>query len=116
MQECHFFMELPDATSKMMQAIEKRRRSYSFPWQLAAIVKLGLVMPAGLYDRISARTLVFRELNPPRDLCNPPSMFSLSSFIESRRLNRTYVNFTSYHLGIVSRLNGIHPCKLNCHT
>jgi hypothetical protein len=44
----------------MMQAIEKRRRSYSFPWQLAAIVKLGLVMPAALYDRISARNS-FRE-------------------------------------------------------
>jgi short-subunit dehydrogenase len=55
-----FLMELPDAVSKMMQAIEKRRRSYSFPWQLAAIVKLGLVMPAALYDRISARNS-FRE-------------------------------------------------------
>jgi short-subunit dehydrogenase len=55
-----FLMELPDAASKMMKAIEKRRRSYSFPWQLAAIVKLGLVMPAALYDRISARNS-FRE-------------------------------------------------------
>src|SRR6266513_2411143 len=50
-----FLMELPDAVSKMMRAIEGRRRSYSFPWQLASIVRSGLLMPAGLYDRIAAK-------------------------------------------------------------
>jgi len=78
---------------------------------LAAIVKLGLVMPAALYDRIPRVTRFENE--SPRDLCNPPQC-SLYLFIESRRLNRTYVNFTSYHSGYCSRLNGIHPCKLNC--
>jgi NADP-dependent 3-hydroxy acid dehydrogenase YdfG len=55
-----YLMELPDAVSKMMRAIEGRRKSYSFPWQLASIVRSGLLMPAGLYDRIAAKNS-FRE-------------------------------------------------------
>src|SRR5947207_4646914 len=48
-----YLMELDDAVEKMVRAIEKRRKRYSFPWQLATIVRAGMIMPIWLYDRIS---------------------------------------------------------------
>jgi len=53
-------MEIDTAVKKMIRAIEKRKKSYAFPWQLASIVRLGLVMPIFMYDRIAARNS-FRE-------------------------------------------------------
>jgi short-subunit dehydrogenase len=50
-----FLMELDDAVNKIIQAIEKRKKSYAFPWQLASIVRLGMVMPTFMYDRIAVR-------------------------------------------------------------
>ena len=55
-----FLMELDDAVHKMVRAIEKRRKRYSFPWQLATIVRAGMIMPIWMYDRI-ARANSFRE-------------------------------------------------------
>jgi short-subunit dehydrogenase len=55
-----FLMELDDAVNKMVRAIEKRRKQYSFPWQLATIVRAGMIMPIWMYDRIS-RSKSFRE-------------------------------------------------------
>lgn len=55
-----FLMELDDAVEKMVAAIEKRRKRYSFPWQLATIVRVGMIMPIWMYDRIS-RANSFRE-------------------------------------------------------
>ena len=55
-----FLMELDDAVNKMVRAIEKRRKRYSFPWQLATIVRAGMIMPIWMYDRIS-RANSFRE-------------------------------------------------------
>jgi len=55
-----FLMELDDAVKKMARAIEKRRKRYSFPWQLASIVRAGMIMPIWMYDRIS-RANSFRE-------------------------------------------------------
>jgi short-subunit dehydrogenase len=55
-----FLMELDDAVKKMVVAIEKRRKNYAFPWQLATVVKAGLIMPAFMYDYIAARNS-FRE-------------------------------------------------------
>jgi short-subunit dehydrogenase len=55
-----FLLELDDAVQRMANAIEKKRKRYSFPWQLATIVRLGLVMPMFLYDQIS-RANSFRE-------------------------------------------------------
>ena len=55
-----FLMELDDAVKKMVGAIEKRRKRYSFPWQLATIVRAGLIMPIWMYDQIS-RANSFRE-------------------------------------------------------
>jgi short-subunit dehydrogenase len=55
-----FLMELDDAVRKMVGAIEKRRKRYSFPWQLATIVRAGMLMPIWMYDKIS-RANSFRE-------------------------------------------------------
>jgi short-subunit dehydrogenase len=45
---------------KIVRAIERRRNAYAFPWQLASLVRLGLVMPVALYDHIATRNS-FRE-------------------------------------------------------
>jgi len=55
-----WLMEVSDAVSKMLWAIETRKKSYAFPWQLATIVRAGMIMPNFLYDWISSRNS-FRE-------------------------------------------------------
>ena len=50
-----FLMELDDAVGKIIRAIEARKKSYAFPWQLATIVRAGMLMPIPLYDWIAAR-------------------------------------------------------------
>lgn len=50
-----YLMELDDAIQKIVWAIERRRRSYAFPWQLATIVRAAMVMPNFMYDWISRR-------------------------------------------------------------
>ena len=55
-----FLMELDDAVAKIVSAIEKRKKSYAFPWQLASIVRAGMIMPNFMYDWISRRNS-FRE-------------------------------------------------------
>jgi hypothetical protein len=50
-----YLLEIDDAVEKIIRAIERQKRSYSFPWQLATIVRSGLIMPAFLYDWIAAR-------------------------------------------------------------
>ena len=55
-----FLMELDDAVVKIIGAIEKRKKSYAFPWQLASIVRAGMIMPNFMYDWISRRNS-FRE-------------------------------------------------------
>ena len=55
-----FLMELDDAVKKIVGAIEKHKKSYAFPWQLATIVRTGMLMPIWMYDRISRRNS-FRE-------------------------------------------------------
>ena len=50
-----FLMELNDAVKKIIQAIEKRRKSYAFPWQLATIVRAGMIMPNFMYDWIARK-------------------------------------------------------------
>lgn len=55
-----FLMELDDAVQKIVRAIETRKKSYAFPWQLASIVRAGMVMPIWMYDRISRKNS-FRE-------------------------------------------------------
>jgi NAD(P)-dependent dehydrogenase (short-subunit alcohol dehydrogenase family) len=55
-----FLMELDYAVDKIIRAIEKRKKSYAFPWQLATIVRTAMVMPNFMYDWITVRTS-FRE-------------------------------------------------------
>jgi NAD(P)-dependent dehydrogenase (short-subunit alcohol dehydrogenase family) len=55
-----FLMELDYAVNKIIGAIEKKKKSSAFPWQLATIVRVGMVMPNFLYDWISRRNS-FRE-------------------------------------------------------
>ena len=53
-------MELDPAVRKIVSAIEKEKKTYAFPWQLATFVRSGLIMPAGIYDWIAERNS-FRE-------------------------------------------------------
>lgn len=55
-----FLMDLDTAVDKICRAIEKRRKSCAFPWQLASIVRLGMIMPNSMYDWFSRRNS-FRE-------------------------------------------------------
>jgi short-subunit dehydrogenase len=55
-----YLMELDDGVRKIVSAIEREKRSYAFPWQLATIVRATLIMPAAMYDWIAARNS-FRE-------------------------------------------------------
>jgi short-subunit dehydrogenase len=55
-----YLMELEDGVKKIVWAIERGKKIYSFPWQLASIVRAGLIMPVAMYDWIAARNS-FRE-------------------------------------------------------
>lgn len=50
-----WLMEVDDAAKKILSAVEARKKSYAFPWQLATIVRAGLLMPNFMYDWISRR-------------------------------------------------------------
>ena len=55
-----YLMELGEGVRKIVSAIEREKKSYAFPWQLATIVRAGLIMPTAMYDWIAARNS-FRE-------------------------------------------------------
>ena len=55
-----FLMELDDAVNKIIGAIEKQKKSYAFPWQLAAIVRAAMIMPNFMYDWLSRQKLLPR--------------------------------------------------------
>jgi short-subunit dehydrogenase len=50
-----YLMELEDGVKKIVSAIEREKKSYAFPWQLATIVRAGLIMPVAMYDWFAAR-------------------------------------------------------------
>jgi short-subunit dehydrogenase len=50
-----YLMELDDAIKKIIRAIETRKKSYAFPWQLATISRIGMLLPPNFYDRIIAK-------------------------------------------------------------
>ena len=54
-QKMPFLQNAERAARQMVDAIEARRRTYAFPWQLATIVRLLKWMPDALYDRMLAR-------------------------------------------------------------
>ena len=50
-----WLMKVDHAANRIIGAIEKRKKSYAFPWQLATIVRLGMFMPNFMYDWFSRR-------------------------------------------------------------
>jgi hypothetical protein len=58
----HPFLVEPDRAAKIIvRGILKRRAVVAFPWQLAAVSRWGLLLPASLYDWIVNRA---REQHP----------------------------------------------------
>jgi len=55
-----YLMELEDGVKKMISAIEREKKIYAFPWQLATIVRASMLMPVAMYDWIAERNS-FRE-------------------------------------------------------
>ena len=55
-----WLLELNDAVKKILTATEARKKSYAFPWQLATVVRAGMIMPIFMYDWIARRNS-FRE-------------------------------------------------------
>jgi len=55
-----YLMELDDGVKKIVNAIEKEKKTYAFPWQLATIVRATMLMPPAIYDWIAQRNS-FRE-------------------------------------------------------
>lgn len=50
-----FLVEPEAAARKIVRAVERRRRTYAFPWQLAGLVRLARLMPDAIYDRIASK-------------------------------------------------------------
>jgi short-subunit dehydrogenase len=50
-----YLMELDDAVKKIIRAIEARKKSYAFPWQLATKARVAMLFPVPLYDRMIAK-------------------------------------------------------------
>ena len=50
-----FLLEVDDAACRILRAVERRSRTYAFPWQLAAVVRLLRHVPDVLYDRIASK-------------------------------------------------------------
>lgn len=55
-----FLLEVDDAACRIIRAVERRARTYAFPWQLASLVRVIKHIPGRLYDRLAAKSN-FRE-------------------------------------------------------
>jgi short-subunit dehydrogenase len=51
-----FLLEADDAACRIIRAVERRARTYAFPWQLASLVRVLRHMPSALYDRLASNT------------------------------------------------------------
>ena len=51
-----FLLEVDDAARRIVSAVERRARTYAFPWQLAGVVRLIRHLPGPLYDRLASNT------------------------------------------------------------
>ncbi len=51
-----FLLEVDDAACRIIRAVERRARTYAFPWQLASLVRVIRHMPGALYDRLASNT------------------------------------------------------------
>jgi len=50
-----WLMACETAVKQILRAVEKRKQSYAFPWQLAFLARLGMIVPNFIYDAISRR-------------------------------------------------------------
>ena len=57
-QPMPFLVEVDRAAELMLRAVEARRRTYAFPWQLAWLARLSKHLPGALHDRLLARSLL----------------------------------------------------------
>ena len=55
-----FLLEPDDAARRIVKAVERRARTYAFPWQLASLVRVIKHIPDAVYDRLASNTN-FRE-------------------------------------------------------
>jgi short-subunit dehydrogenase len=55
-----FLLEVDDAACRIIRAVERRARTYAFPWQLASLVRVIKHIPGRLYDRLASKSN-FRE-------------------------------------------------------
>ncbi|HEX8119409.1 MAG TPA: SDR family NAD(P)-dependent oxidoreductase [Pyrinomonadaceae bacterium] len=55
-----FLLEPDDAACRIIRAVERRARTYAFPWQLASLVRVIRHIPGAVYDRLASNTN-FRE-------------------------------------------------------
>jgi short-subunit dehydrogenase len=55
-----FLLEPDDAACRIIKAVERRARTYAFPWQLASLVRVIRHIPGALYDRLASNSN-FRE-------------------------------------------------------
>jgi short-subunit dehydrogenase len=51
-----FLLEPEDAACRIVRAIERRARTYAFPWQLASLVRIVKHLPGPLYDRLASNS------------------------------------------------------------
>ncbi|MBA3321329.1 MAG: SDR family NAD(P)-dependent oxidoreductase [Pyrinomonadaceae bacterium] len=56
-QPMPYLMTVDNGARMILRAIEQRRRTYAFPWQLAALSRLIKLMPDALYDRLMRKAL-----------------------------------------------------------
>ena len=50
-----YLMEVDQAVRKIVRAIEKRKKGYAFPWQLATVARACKLLPIPMYDWFAAR-------------------------------------------------------------
>lgn len=46
-----FILEVDDAAERILRGIDREEAIVAFPWQLATLVRLSRLVPAGIYDR-----------------------------------------------------------------
>src|SRR5947207_11441465 len=51
-----YLMEVDQAVAKIVRAIEKRKKGYSFPWQLATLARACQLLPIPMYDWLANKT------------------------------------------------------------
>jgi short-subunit dehydrogenase len=49
-----FLLEPDDAACRILRAVERRARTYAFPWQLAGLVRMMKHLPNAIYDRLAS--------------------------------------------------------------